>query len=117
MDLKKTKEQTKIILDKFIKEGLSLNPKPILLVDYHHKLAQKPIQNHSNFNWPGIIRFSTVFDKREVKKAIKTEKVNQPLATIPTPLLNHQKLILPVINQPKLYYEQKKSLKSIFKNA
>ena len=111
-----TKEQTKLILEKFFKEGFLLNPKSISLFD-NHKLSQRPIfRNQQKINRPIIIKLSTVFDKQEIMKASKNPKNYRPHCSDFDSSRSSAKVNI-ADHLPKPYFLQKKTLMSIFEKA
>jgi len=109
-----TREETEAIFAKFLFEGLGIKSKDVILADIH-RLPQQPIFNGSvKINRPIIFKLTSTFDKHAIMSRLKQLKnyysqlkENNPSA--PYVYLSE--------HLPKEFYEQKKRLLPLYKNA
>ena len=106
--------QTKEILDKFLKDGLKLDPSDLTFVDYY-RLPQAPlIKKGKPTTRPIIIKVGTVFDEDTILNSAKNLKEFNATTT-ETDRRRHKVYITEHL--PKEFYLQKKKLMPKFKQA
>ena len=68
------KAETQLIFDKFLTQGLHLDPIEIPLVDIHRKPQRPIVKNGKSFNRPIIIKLSDTADKHKIMKSFHNLK-------------------------------------------
>ena len=114
-----SKSQTRDTLSKFFSDGLQLDFNHISLVDYH-RLPQRPIfKREKKITRPLIIKFANVFDKQALlhsAKNLKSYNSNRNSSSNNTQERNRQSVYI-TDHLPKLFYQQKKELMPLFREA
>ena len=118
-----TKTQTLDIFNKFVTDGLGLDPKSISLVDIH-RLPQRPVVKQGrNITRPIIIKLATAMDKHIVMsnlknlKAYNLKKQNFNNDHFHAGSSHRKSSVFITDHLPKEYYERKKKLMPAFKSA